>query len=321
MLQNNIREMTANVSGACRILRKAGKNWCRSIPSHNPELRQAYRRLCRRWVSPSVAGAASRDRDARMAGAFLAMPLMLAVAMITSHSMLGELARCCQPGGRRSGASDDFLRCAFALEETAQSVGMSALGAYGLSIAAIGATAPSANLLLWIMAAAIPLEAWFVYRTEKSIRVSAGIAAVVLATLLIVCAACGWQRDAVAAGAAGLVRLSGDIDRQGPPSALAAHAMAARRDDRVADLESAVEGVVFSLGTDGLIVSLSSKAQDQFGIARNLLIGTPLLDRVHVSDRVQFLGFLADMKNGAPSAMVEAQTALRCAGRDIETRP
>nr|WP_255626386.1 ATP-binding protein [Phyllobacterium sp. KW56] len=93
-------------------------------------------------------------------------------------------------------------------------------------------------------------------------------------------------------------------------STLAARSAAARRDDRVADLENAIDGVVFSLGTDGLILSLSPNAQDQFGIARNLLIGTPLLDRVHVSDRVQFLSFLSDMKSGASSATAEIK--LRC---------
>jgi len=280
------------------------------VPIHSvtqSTIAAGYNRLCKRWVSPS-ADAAAAERDARMAGAFLGMPLMLAIAMITSHAIAGEIA-----GVVSLVAGILALPMIFcgvlSLSKNSALVGMSALGAYGLSIAAIGVTAASADLLLWIMAAAIPLEAWFVCRTEKSIRVSAGIAAAVLATLLVAALrADGSVTLAPLTLMASFGYLATLIIRTA--QALSARTIAARRDDRVADLESAIEGVVVSLGMDGLILSLSSKAQDQFGIARNLLVGTPLLDRVHVSDRVQFLGFLSDMKNGASGAMVELK--LRC---------
>lgn len=267
-----------------------------------------YKRLCKRWVSPSAAGGATAERDARMAGAFLGMPLMLAVALITSHSIVGELdAMLSLVAGV---LALPMIFCgALSVSKNSTSVGMSALIAYSLSVAAIGVTAPSTNLLLWIMAAAIPLETWFVCRDEKSIRLPAGIAAGVLATLLIVAMRAG---ESVTLSPlvllASLGYLATLIVRTA--STLAARSAAARRDDRVADLENAIDGVVFSLGTDGLILSLSPNAQDQFGIARNLLIGTPLLDRVHVSDRVQFLSFLSDMKSGASSATAEIK--LRC---------
>ncbi|PSH57527.1 PAS domain-containing sensor histidine kinase [Phyllobacterium sophorae] len=307
MLQNNILEMTANDLAVAEFCGKQEK----LVPIYSvtrSRIAESFGRLCRRWVNPSVAGAAQRDRDARMAGSILAMPVMLAVAMVTSHFMLGELAGIISLVVGVLALPMIFCG-ALSLSKDSTAVGMSALGAYGLSIASIGAAAAPANLLLWIMAAAIPLEAWFVYRSERSLRISGRIAAVVLAGLLIV----SLRADGSVALSpltllASFCYLATLVTRTA--SALAARAMAARRDDRVADLESAVEGVVFSLGTNGLIGSLSSKAQDQFGIARNLLIGTPLLDRVHVSDRVQFLGFLADMKNGAPSAVVEVK--LRC---------
>ncbi len=279
------------------------------MPIHSvtrSRIAEAYGRLCKRWVSSSVAGAASRDRDARMAGSFLAMPLLLAVALITSH--MGEVA------GVVSLVvgvlAFPMIFCgALSLSKDSAVVGASALSTYGLSIAAIGATAPSANILLWIMAAAIPLEAWFIYRSEKSIHLSGVVAAIVLAALLVVS-----MRAEAGVSISPLALLASfgylAILLARTVKALAAYAMAARRDDRVADLESAVEGVVLSLATDGLILSMSSKAQDQFGIARNLLIGTPLLERVHVSDRVQYLAFLADMKGGAGSATVELK--LRC---------
>ncbi|CAN7547389.1 ATP-binding protein [Phyllobacterium sp. LjRoot231] len=267
-----------------------------------------YRSLCKRWVSPSAAGAAAAERDARMAGAFLGMPLMLAIAMITSHAIAGEIAGVVSLVAGILALPMIFCG-ALSVSKHSALVGVNALGAYGLSIASISVTASSANLLLWIMAAAVPLEAWFVCRTEKSIRVPAGIAAAVLATLLVVALRTdGSVKLAPLTLLASFGYLATLILRTA--QALSARTIAARRDDRVADLESAIEGVVFSLGMDGLILSLSPKAQDQFGIARNLLIGTPLLDRVHVSDRVQFLSFLSDMKSGASSAMVDLK--LRC---------
>ncbi|PSH70573.1 PAS domain-containing sensor histidine kinase [Phyllobacterium brassicacearum] len=281
------------------------------MPIHSvtrSRIAEAYGRLCRRWVSPSVAGVAKRDRDARMAGSFFAMPLLLAAAMITSHVMIGEVAGVVSLAVGVLALPMIFCG-ALSLSKDSAVVGASALGVYGLAIAAIGAGASSANLLLWIMAAAIPLEAWFIYRSEKSIRLSGVAAAIVLAALLIVSI-----RGEIGVSLSPLTLLASFgylatlLART--VKALAAHANAARRDDRIADLESAVEGVVLSLGTNGLILSLSAKAQDQFGIARNLLIGTPLLERVHVSDRVQYLAFLADMKGGAASATVELK--LRC---------
>ncbi|RCW79575.1 PAS domain-containing sensor histidine kinase [Phyllobacterium bourgognense] len=267
-----------------------------------------YKRLCKRWVSPSAAGGATAERDARMAGAFLGMPLMLAVALITSHSIAGELdAMLSLVAGV---LALPMIFCgALSVSKNSASVGMSALMAYSLSVATIGVTTPSANLLLWIMAAAIPLESWFVCRNDRSIGLPAGIAAGVLATFFVVAMRAG---ESVTLSPlvllASLGYLATLIVRTA--STLAAHSAAARRDDRVADLENAIDGVVFSLGTDGLILALSPNAQDQFGIARNLLIGTPLLDRVHVSDRVAFLSFLSDMKSGASSATAEIK--LRC---------
>ena len=172
-----------------------------------------YNRLCKRWVSPSAAGGATAERDARMAGAFLGMPLMLAVALTTSHSIAGELdAMLSLVAGV---LALPMIFCgALSVSKNSASVGMSALMAYSLSVTAISVTAPSTNLLLWIMAAAIPLETWFIGRNEKSIRLPVGIAAAMLATLLRRCDAGRRKRDIVALGAACFVRLSGDTHCQ-----------------------------------------------------------------------------------------------------------
>lgn len=267
-----------------------------------------YRRLCKHWVSNAVACTGTRDRDARMAGAFFAMPLLLAVAVLTSHAVTSEPAVIVSMIVGVLALPMIFCG-ALSLAKNSTAIGTAALAVYGLSIAAIGATAASTNLLLWMMAAAIPLEAWFISRTVRSLRLPGIAAAAVLCGLLALSLRSG---DGVALPPftllASFFYVATLIVRMA--HTLAARVIAARRDDRVADLENAIDGVVISLGTDGLMKSLSPRALDQFGIARNLLVGTPLFERVHVSDRVQFLRFLGDMKRGAPSASVDVK--LRC---------
>ncbi|MGO4451824.1 sensor histidine kinase [Phyllobacterium sp. TAF24] len=281
------------------------------MPIHSvtlPKIADAFRRHCKHWVSTSVAGAAERDRDARMAGAFLLMPVLLAVALLTSHTLFSEA------GGMLSLGVGVFalpmIFCgALSLVRNSTILGLAALASYGAAIGLISVTGPSANLLLWIMAAAMPLEAWFVYRSQKSLVTSTAIAATVLAILFSVSMWMGGNVTLTAVsllaslgyGASLLVRAA---------SALVARAHAARRDDRVADLENAIEGVVIGLGRDGMINSLSCKAQEHFGMARSLLIGTTLLDRVHISDRVHFLSFLSDLRGGVVGASTEVK--LRC---------
>ncbi|MHC1549704.1 sensor histidine kinase [Phyllobacterium sp. K27] len=267
-----------------------------------------FRDLCGRWVNTSIACPVTRDRDTRMAGAFLAMPLLLAIAALTNHVLAGEMA------GIVSMAMGvlalPMIFCgALAISKDSRRIGLGAIITYGASICAIGIASSAPNLLLWLSTAAIPVEAWFVYRTKRSLRVAGGISATILAVLLIV--SLGKNAEvglsplvllaSLAYSATLIVRIAKGIVQS---------AAAARRDDRVADLESAIDGVVLSLGADGLVKSLSAKAQEQFGIARNLLIGTPLFERVHVADRVQFLGFLSDLKHGAPKANVDVK--LRC---------
>ncbi|MEJ1118441.1 PAS domain-containing sensor histidine kinase [Phyllobacterium sp. CCNWLW109] len=264
--------------------------------------------LCRRWVNTSVACPVTRERDTRMAGAFLAMPLVLAMAVFTNHLLAGEMAGIVSIVIGVLALPMIFCG-ALAISKDGLKIGLGALIAYGASICAIGIASSAPNLLLWLLAAAVPVEAWFIYRSERSLRLAGAISAAMLAVLLIVSllknAEVGLSPISLLASLAYSATLIVRITK-----GLVQRVAAARRDDRVADLESAIDGVVMSIGSDGLVKSLSSKAQEQFGIARNLLIGTPLFERVHVADRVQFLGFLSDMKRGAAKAHVDVK--LRC---------
>ena len=266
---------------------------------------EAYERLCKRWVNASVAGAAERARDARMAGSIFVMPLLLAGALLTSLAWTNEVAGIVSLIVGILALPMIFCG-ALSVSRKSMMVGATALATYGLSIALISVSASSANLYLWVISAAIPLEAWFISNSRRTLAVSSAIAVALLSVLL----STALRNDGAISLSpfvliASLVYAATLVLRAAP--VLAAHAHAARRDDRVADLENAIEGVVIGLGTDGIIRSLSPRAQDQFGIARNLLIATPLIERVHVSDRVAFLSFLADLKAGVACATVDVR--------------
>jgi two-component system, cell cycle sensor histidine kinase DivJ len=291
---------SSDLAGSGRRSDKAG--------SRRFDIAGRFRGLCRHWVNISVACPVARNRDARMAGAFLAMPLLLAVAALSNHVPAGEMAAMVSMVIGLMALPMIFCG-ALVMSKDSGRIGIGALIAYSASLCAIGIVSPVPNLLLWLLAGAIPLEAWFIYRSEYSLRVAGGISACVLALIFV-----ATLRSNADAGLSAFVLLacfaySASLILR-LASGLVERVAAARRDDRVADLESAIDGVVLSLGADGLVRSLSPKAQERFGIARNLLIGTPLFERVHVADRVQFLGFLSDLKRGAAKANVDVK--LRC---------
>ncbi|MRG55994.1 hypothetical protein GF108_10425 [Phyllobacterium sp. SYP-B3895] len=273
---------------------------------------ETYERLCKRWVNASVVDAAERARDARIAGSMFAMPLLLAVAMLTTHPLTNDVAVIVSLVVGVLALPMIFCG-ALSISRKSATVGAAALIAYGAAIAAISFSAASATLLLWLMAAAIPLETWFVHKSRTALGVAGCTAAAALAVLSMVEFKNG---GLVALSAPVLLASLGYLGillaRTG--SALSRHARSARRDDRIADLESVIEGVVIRLATDGTIECLSPRAQEQFGIARNLLIGTALMERVHVSDRVQYANFLADLKGGAPVATADVKLRSVAAG-------
>ena len=68
---------------------------------------------------------------------------------------------------------------------------------------------------------------------------------------------------------------------------------------KVDRLEDMIDAVVLRIARQGEVLDASAKARTILNCAPELLFGTGLFDRVHLSDRVAYLSALADMREGA----------------------
>lgn len=67
--------------------------------------------------------------------------------------------------------------------------------------------------------------------------------------------------------------------------------------DQTALMEKAFGGLGFQLDLDGVITEISDHSSQMLGVGRDVLIGTLLLDRIHVSDRIYYLQLMADLRH------------------------
>jgi two-component system, cell cycle sensor histidine kinase DivJ len=242
---------------------------------------------CARWVRSGENADAPALR--RMIAAFCAMPLVLTAAFIVS----GALFRGLEAGlAIAVFAGVAMILCALtSLSPRPWMVGVAGLTIYGAGLGLAALSSP-ANPALWILIAAIPFESWFVARTGRSAGFGLAISAAVFATLLVMASPAAPAPMAftavltVAYAASLLVRAMRVIEIRPEKAA----------PESGDDLEAVIDGVVIRLSPDGVIRSLSTRAAEFFGVPRQVLLGTQLLDRVHVSDRVHYLGLLADLR-------------------------
>lgn len=78
-------------------------------------------------------------------------------------------------------------------------------------------------------------------------------------------------------------------------------------DDR---LENIIDAVVLRAGRHGEVLDASAKARTILKLQPELLFGTGLFDRIHLSDRVAYLSALADMRDGAPARRLDLRVRL-----------
>lgn len=244
---------------------------------------------CDRLVHPAV-DAAERERQRRMMGTLLAAPFVLGPVLAVSFSHGGTalaLALLCA-----AVAGCWALALLVALTAEGRLVGVAALGAAAavLALASVGGGLP-----VLLLSAALAFEAWWVERSRHA--AIAGIVAAVavfplaeLAGLLVAAPAPSlsaglWLWTAPAAlGAAAFARLA----------AIAAEGRARRAAPELDPLLDRLELSVLELAPSGEIVAATAAAATALGVSREVLVGRPLLDRVHVGDRVAFLQALAD---------------------------
>ncbi|WP_181418373.1 sensor histidine kinase [Phyllobacterium leguminum] len=257
---------------------------------------------CRRWAP--IGQSADNAATQRMIAAFWAMPLALLAAFLAGGAVSGSI----EAGlAIASFAGMAMILCALvSLSPRSSLVGVAGLAVYagGLSVAGFG-QAP-ANPALWVMAAAIPFESWFVSRTRRSMWLGLAASALVFAALIAKTSTVAITPTAISALLT-FIYVATLLARAMRIFSARAETVAPETND---DVEAVVDGVVIRLSPDGVVRSLSIKAPEFFGVPRQVLINTPLLDRVHVSDRVTYLSLLADLRMAEPARAISPACAI-----------
>ncbi|MBT1155315.1 PAS domain-containing sensor histidine kinase [Aminobacter anthyllidis] len=261
---------------------------------------------CDRLVHPSADGT-ERARQRRLVGLLLAAPFLVAGAGVFLVSA-------------NLGAASTFavIFAAFSLSwlaalliaatgKTGQ-IGATSLVVTTAAIAAIVAAAGGLTSPATLLVAALPLEALWVWRTRKAVKLGAIAAVVALLSQGLLGSMPFVEGAAVSAwhwllpvawlatfAARAIAFLDRRVERQEAPADM---------------LEKVLKAVVLRVAHNGDVTDVSDQARTMLRLQPELLLGTALFDRIHVADRVGYLCALADMRDGAQLREVELRLRL-----------
>ncbi|MBZ9706766.1 HAMP domain-containing histidine kinase [Mesorhizobium sp. ESP7-2] len=259
-------------------------------------------------VHPSVLGRSDRERQRRFIGVMLAAPFFAAGAAVTLvTSGMGAAVT-------MAAIFAAFGLCWFVALLVAATGKMAAAGPVALAMAAIalggligaagGLSSPVAMLAL-----ALPFEACWIGASRRA-ALWGGASAVIAIALQSLSAAFLPFADAHIAAWHWLVPLAWALTLIPRISAFRGAAGAADTVDAGDRLEDIIDAVVLRVARHGEVVDASAKARTLLKLPPELLSGTGLFDRVHLSDRVSYLSALADMRDGALSRRLELRIRL-----------
>ncbi|TIQ34326.1 MAG: PAS domain-containing sensor histidine kinase [Mesorhizobium sp.] len=259
-------------------------------------------------VHPTVTGEAERLRQRRFIGVMLAAPFLAAGAAVTLvTSSLGAAVTV-------AAIFAAFGLCWFAALLVAATghmalAGRTAIAMGGLALAGAIAAAGGLASPVALLAVALPVEAWWITGSRRAV-LSGALAA--LAAILLQPSASQF----LPLGATGvaswhwLLPLAWALTLW-PRAATFANPASARQAEPAADrLEDIIDAVVLRVGRQGEVLDASVKARSILKLAPELLLGTGLFERVHLSDRVAYLTALADMREGAPKRRLDLRIRL-----------
>lgn len=263
---------------------------------------------CERMVHPSILGQNDRRCQRRFIGVMLAAPFFAAGAAVTLvTSGMGAAVT-------MAAIFATFGLCWFAALLVAASgkmafagqvaLVMSSLALAGIIAAADGLASPIAMLVV-----ALPFEAWWIGASRRAALWGA-IAAFVAILLQAFAGSVfpfgpaeitawhwllplGWALTVVPR----VARLGNPAGAQLDPAT----------DDR---LENIIDAVVLRAGRHGEVLDASARARTILKLQPELLFGSGLFDRIHLSDRVAYLSALADMRDGASARRLDLRVRL-----------
>ncbi|MBZ9996080.1 sensor histidine kinase [Mesorhizobium sp. BH1-1-4] len=259
-------------------------------------------------VHPSVHERSDRERQRRFIGVMLAAPFFAAGAAVTlvtsgmgaavtmaaifaAFGLCWFVALLVAATGKMAGAGPIALA-------------MAALALGGLIGAAGGLSSPVAMLAL-----ALPFEAWWIGASRRAALWGAASAVIAIALQSLSAAFLPFVGAHVAAWH-WLVPLAWALTLVPRISAFRGTAGAADTVDAGDRLEEIIDAVVLRVARHGEVVDASARARTLLKLPPELLSGTGLFDRVHLSDRVSYLSALADMRDGALSRRLELRIRL-----------
>ncbi|RVD54070.1 MAG: PAS domain-containing sensor histidine kinase [Mesorhizobium sp.] len=267
-------------------------------------------------VHPSVLGRSDRERQRRFIGVMLAAPFFAAGAAVTLvTSGMGAAVT-------MAAIFAAFGLCWFVALLAAATGKMAAAGPIALAMAAIalggligaagGLSSPVAMLAL-----ALPFEAWWIGASRRAALWGGASAAIAIAIQSLSAAFLPFA-DAHIAAWHWLVPLAWALTLIPRISAFRGTTGAADTVDAGDRLEDIIDAVVLRIARHGEVVDASAKARTLLKLPPELLSGTGLFDRVHLSDRVAYLSALADMRDGALSRRLELRIRLPQSGNGTQ---
>ncbi len=263
---------------------------------------------CERMVHPSILGKSDRRCQGRFIGVVLAAPFFAAGAAVTLvTSGMGVAVT-------MAAIFATFGLCWFAALLVAASGKMAFAGQVALvmgSLALAGVIAAAGGMAspVAMLVVALPFEAWWIGASRRTALW--GAASAFVAILLQAFAGSVFPfGPAETAAWHWLLPLAWALTLVPRVAALGSPAGAQldpATDDR---LENIIDAVVLRAGRHGEVLDASAKARTILKLQPELLFGTGLFDRIHLSDRVAYLSALADMRDGASARRLDLRVRL-----------
>ncbi|TGQ66945.1 MAG: HAMP domain-containing histidine kinase [Mesorhizobium sp.] len=259
-------------------------------------------------VHPSILGRGERERQRRFIGAMLAAPFFAAGAAVTLVTS-GMGAAVTMAAIFAAFGLCWFVALLVAATGKMDLAGRAALAAAGIALGGLIAAAGGLSSPVAMLVVALPFEAWWIGASRR-----AALWGAVSAVVAILCQPLAAGILPVAGAQIApwhwLVPLAWALTLL--PRITASHSAAAAADamDSSDRLEDMIDAVVLRVARHGEVLDASAKARTLLKLPPELLSGTGLFDRVHLSDRVSYLSALADMRDGAASRRLELRIRL-----------
>ncbi|WP_027152785.1 ATP-binding protein [Mesorhizobium sp. WSM2561] len=259
-------------------------------------------------VHPSILGQNDRRCQRRFIGVMLAAPFFAAGAAVTLvTSGMGVAVT-------MAAIFATFGLCWFAALLVAASGKMAFAGQVALvmgSLALAGVIAAAGGMAspVAMLVVALPFEAWWIGASRRAALWGAVSACIAVLLQAFAGSVFSFGPAEIAAWhwllpLAWALTLVPRLAALGSP---AGAQLDPATDDR---LENIIDAVVLRAGRHGEVLDASAKARTILKLQPELLFGTGLFDRIHLSDRVAYLSALADMRDGAPARRLDLRVRL-----------